>query len=1266
MAIFRHFMSVALFLFIAVPTANADQQMDLVREFGEAGKSGAQSLLHEPRALALFGDKMYIAETDEHKITVLDKTGKKALSWGEKGNKPGQLKSPSGISIDELGRVFVSDTDNNRIQVFDASGKFIRSFGEKGDGPRQFNGPAGSSIYRGMLYVADTGNKRVQILTVDGIFLNQLTVKTESDEMKAPLDVAVDVQNKIYVLDTDSNKVRIFDQTGNQVLAFGAKGSGKEGLDGPRGLAVDLFGCIYLSDTGNYKLKKFDARGRLLGVIGSKGDGRGQFREAAGMKVDKTGRIIILDAKKNTLQVFTSESGGAKPLAPASPLPYVSLEKEIKAEVSALATYKRVWGITGDSLRAIGVYSGRTLASRGSEPGFLKNPRGFTMDDQGYFWIADTENNRIQKLSRVGNLMLAVGKSGKGEGEFRSPSAIAVSPKGSFFVADTGNRRIQVFSASGVFRSAFGKEGKAAGQFSDPVDLTLDGSDNIYVVDRGNCRILKFDSNGKLLWETGKNGSLDGEFKGPENIVLSPDNELYVLDAGNTRVQVFTSNGKFLRKFGSAGGDPGQFKEPQGLALEGGLRLYVGDRGNGRVQAFSFKFTPAVPQELLAQSGANEVQVSWKPNSESYFERYNIYRSESLTGEFKLIASSAEPFYIDRNLPSNSSFNYTISSQAVDSGFESIPSTVVSATTPKLVPSTPKQVKIEVQEKQITLSWIPNTEPFIKSYNVYRSTQANGGFTLLKKMDKTILVDRPLEDETVYYYQLTAVGKEGDESPPTETYFLATPKASLSVPPLEIAKVDIEEIFAAAYKYYESHVIGNVILKNNTDTTFTGVKFSFHIKNFMDFPMEVQIPELQGLKELDIELKPVFNNKILEVTENTPLQSEFAITYYLAGEAKTITRSFPVMLYERNAIRWDQKAKVGSFITSKDTVVTDFTRAVIQQYVDAYPNMPQSIVYARSLFDALGVLGFSYILDPTPFQEFSENSTIVDYTAYPREILARKSGDCDGLSMMFAASMENIGIESALIDVPGHVFYMFNTGITIQDKATLGFPDELLIQHDGNVWIPIEMTVVGTSFTKAWQKGAEEYRDWTAKKKLEIINVHTAWETFKPVTLPPADFKPVKVAKADIEAKYKGELETLGRQRLAMLSEVYLEALKKNPADLSAMTQLGILYGENGLYAEALEQFQKMLAKDKDNAVALNNIGNVKYMQDSMDEARQAYESALKAAPGDVGIMVNLARVQHQAGKKTEAKQMFQDAAAIDPRVIRQYGDLAATLGVVK
>ncbi|MEK6698345.1 MAG: 6-bladed beta-propeller [Nitrospirota bacterium] len=1257
--------SLFFFLVIHASSAFSYQQIEFIRELGDYKKPAGQRLMNGPRSLALFGDKIYIADTEANRIIVLDQSGKTLLSWGSKGEKPGQFKSPSGIALDEQGRVYVSDSGNGRVQIFDGEGKFIRAFGSKGSGPKQFSGAGGIAASRGLVYVADTGNSRVQALTADGVFMAQISVQTKKDEMKAPVAVAVDVQNRIYALEA-GNKVRIFDASGVQTGAFGVKGKGTEGFNGPQDLAVDDRGNIYVSDSGNFKIKKFDQQGRLLGSIGSEGAGPGQFRKATGVDVDRDGKVYVLDSGKNTLQILACEAGDAPLLSPASPLPSVEMLNDFSRGVNALAMDKRLWGLSGDSLSAVGVIAGRKIGSTGSEPGQLKNPAGFAIDGRGNFWVSDTGNDRVQKFSLEGNLLQVVGKTGAGEGEFHAPSAVAVSPRGNIFVADTGNKRIQVFSAKGMFLGMFGKPGRLAGQFWEPLDLAVDSSEIVYVVDRGNVRISKYDSTGTLLWEAGRAGRQDGEFKAPRNILVSPDDEVYVLDSDNARVQVFSSQGKFLRKFGSEGKGPGEFRSPAGLALEGGVRLYVGDRGNSRVQVLGLKQTPAVPADVTAQARVNEIQLSWKPNSETYLEQYRLYRADAPQGPFKLIGTTAEPFYIDRNLPSNRSFHYRLSSLA-GGGNESALSATASAATPRLVPSPPKKAGIDPSEKQITLAWLPNTEPFVDHYRLYRTKQLAAGFELLTKSDKTVFVDSPLADDTLYYYQLTAVGKEGDESQPSEVSFASTPKASLTVPPLEIGKVELSEAFASAYKYYETHPLGKVTIKNNTEKAYPKVKLRFSIKEFMDYPTELEIESVPPKREMSFELKPVFSNKILDVTENTTLQSELSLTYHVAGEPRTVARSFPVTLYERHAMTWDKTAKIGAFVTPKDPVVADFSRSVIQPYVDAYPNLHQTLVYARAVYAALGVYGLTYIIDPTsPYQEFSENAARVDYLQYPRDTLARKSGDCDDLSILFAASMENIGVATALVDVPGHVFILFNTGVPEKERATLGFASSLLVPHQGTVWIPVEMTLVGSSFTKAWYKGAEEYRDWSAKGKAEVMEIQKAWEQFKPATLAKGDGKPVRVKREEIEAKFKGELETLGRQRLATLSAEYLEALKKNPNDSTALTQLGILYGENGLHTEALEQFQKMLALDKNNPVALNNIGNINYLQDRLEDARLAYEAALKAVPGDSGIMANLARVLFQTGKVNEARKLFRDAAEIDPRVLRQYGDLAASLGIGK
>jgi DNA-binding beta-propeller fold protein YncE len=60
------------------------------------------------------------------RIAKADKDGNWLKSWGEPGDKPGQLNTPHSIAIDAQDNVYVADRGNRRIQVFDADGKFLR------------------------------------------------------------------------------------------------------------------------------------------------------------------------------------------------------------------------------------------------------------------------------------------------------------------------------------------------------------------------------------------------------------------------------------------------------------------------------------------------------------------------------------------------------------------------------------------------------------------------------------------------------------------------------------------------------------------------------------------------------------------------------------------------------------------------------------------------------------------------------------------------------------------------------------------------------------------------------------------------------------------------------------------------------------------------------------------------------------------------------------------------------------------------------------
>jgi DNA-binding beta-propeller fold protein YncE len=68
------------------------------------------------------------------------------------------------------------------------------------------------------------------------------------------------------------------------------------------------------------------------------------------------------------------------------------------------------------------------------------------VDNGGNVYVADTENNRIQKFTSSGTYLTQWGSFGQGNGQFAAPYGVAVDSGGNVYVVDAGHSRIEVFA----------------------------------------------------------------------------------------------------------------------------------------------------------------------------------------------------------------------------------------------------------------------------------------------------------------------------------------------------------------------------------------------------------------------------------------------------------------------------------------------------------------------------------------------------------------------------------------------------------------------------------------------------------------------------------------------------------------------------------------------------------------------------------------------------------------------------------------------------
>jgi len=249
-----------------------------------------------------------------------------------------------------------------------------------------------------------------------------------------------------------------------------------------------------------------------------------------------------------------------------------------------------------------------SFGKEGSENGQLKQPNlGIETDFEGNIWVADTENNRVEKFNSKGEYLSQFGKEGSGDGEFKSPRGLAIDPSGNIWVVDSGNNRVQKFDSKGKYLLKFGEKGSGEMQFNSPAGMTFSGT-NAFVVDSGNNRVQKFNltSTPKFLAQFGKEGSGNGEFKSPTGVVVG--SAIWVTDTGNNRVQKFNASTlNYGSKFGEIGNGNGKFKSPAGIALDFQGRLWVIDSGNSRAEKFTHE---GEYQDQIGKEGGGAGQLS--------------------------------------------------------------------------------------------------------------------------------------------------------------------------------------------------------------------------------------------------------------------------------------------------------------------------------------------------------------------------------------------------------------------------------------------------------------------------------------------------------------------------------------------------------------------------------------------------------------------------------------------------------------------------------
>jgi sugar lactone lactonase YvrE len=564
--------------------------------FIEDGGLAIEAFLNKPYGIAIAPDgSILIADTHHHRvrkikngqITSIAGTGVPGYEESELTAISAKLKYPNDIAIDSQGNIYISDSGNNLIRKINQSG-IISTYA--GTGNNGFSGDGDFAVYaelnqpRGIafdtddnLYIADTNNNRIRVVYSETKRIHTLVgndsnvyngegIRARDANLKMPCDVFIDSYNNIWICDSGHHRVRKVDSFSNKICSVAGNGTPGSYGDGKQAIEANLFSpkrivvhdsIFFISDADENgevsNIRRVDKSGIITTYVGG-----GELFDDGHHRTDtKLSYPIGIDLYQDQLYLIERDSGLCR--------------KVVNDKMYTVAGVKK------------NVETPKYLTP-------LNEPGDVFFDDEGNYYIADTLNNSVLKVTPSGRATRIAGngeeciyENGDDCGNGREPSTARLSkPKSvlhmSFdygaeylFISEPNNHwirridfaknEINIFAGNGFAGVPDETVPPEATSLNSPAGLHHDSYGNIYFADSSLHCIYKINTGDNEptiitpIAGTGDPGkttvNTDGKYPNAQNaqlntpadVWLDSSNRIFIADSGNGRVCMIDSEG---------------------------------------------------------------------------------------------------------------------------------------------------------------------------------------------------------------------------------------------------------------------------------------------------------------------------------------------------------------------------------------------------------------------------------------------------------------------------------------------------------------------------------------------------------------------------------------------------------------------------------------------------------------------------------------------------------------------------------------------------
>ncbi len=251
----------------------------------------------------------------------------------------------------------------------------------------------------------------------------------------------------------------------------------------------------------------------------------------------------------------------------------------------------------------------------------LQNPNSVALDTFGNLYIADGDNDVIQKVDTAGVITTIAGNGGRGysgdggpatDATLNSPGGLSLDKAGNIYFADLGNNLVRVIDKAGIIKTvagtftlfgSYGGDGAPAtnAKLNEPRSTACDRKGNLYIADFSNDVIRKVDLSGFIttVVGTGVHGysgdggaATDAELFGLTGIAIDDTGSLFIADSWNNVIRKLDTFGFITTVVGNGtggySGDGGpatmaKLSTPVSIGINK-IGMYVADLSNNLIR----------------------------------------------------------------------------------------------------------------------------------------------------------------------------------------------------------------------------------------------------------------------------------------------------------------------------------------------------------------------------------------------------------------------------------------------------------------------------------------------------------------------------------------------------------------------------------------------------------------------------------------------------------------------------------------------------------